>query len=94
MSNQGKWLKKVKDVLDVSVEGSVSIAGSIAEGIFGQVAPGLTTIYFSYKQKQFEKNMIRFRDELELRQNEIVNRISKSEEKLNNLDNVIKLVMG
>lgn len=94
MSDQGKWLKKVKDVLDVSAEGGVSIAGSIAEGMFGQVAPGLTTIYFSYKQKRSEKNMIRFRDELGVRQNEIVNRLSKSEEKLNNLDNVIKLVMG
>lgn len=57
------------DTLDVVAEGGVSIIASfVADTVFGHVAPGICSAVMSYKQKKFEKNILKVLSELQLRQ--------------------------
>lgn len=86
------WKKKMQDVVDVSAEGTTSIVGGIVEGLFGQFVPGLTTIYFSLKQKRFEKNMKRFQEEVKAREAEIK---EKLEEKISKeeFEKIVEIIL-
>ncbi len=75
-----KWSKRIGDTFDVVTPGGISIVGSmLAETIAGQVAPGLTTAAFSYKQKRFEKNVDKFISEIKEREIELNKRLSELE---------------
>lgn len=72
-----KLKKKIEDVFDVGTEGAVSIIGELTgKSLFGTFAPRLTTAFFSYKQKRFEKNINKAIDELKKRETELNERLS------------------
>lgn len=57
------------DTLDVVAEGAVSIIASfVTDTVIGQVAPGICSAVMSYKQKRFEKNILKVLSELQSRQ--------------------------
>jgi len=75
-----KLKKKIEDVFDVGTEGAVSIIGELTgKSLFGTFAPRLTTAFFSYKQKRFEKNINKAIDELKKRETELNERLSAVE---------------
>jgi hypothetical protein len=76
----GKARKTLKDILDVGAEGTISVVGETVAGVVGQFLPGITNVYFSYRQKKFEKNMQRFKSEMQAKEAEFNQRLSEMEE--------------
>jgi len=75
-----KIIKRLKETFDVGAEGAVStIATFMGESLLGQVLPGVTSVYFSYKQKRMEENMERLITEVKKHEDELNQRLSRLE---------------
>ncbi|UVI27622.1 hypothetical protein [Paenibacillus spongiae] len=76
-----KLKRKIKDIFDVGGEGTASIIGSvISDGVAGQILPGVTSAYMSYKQKRTEQNIARFAEEVKAKEHLFDERLSRVEE--------------
>lgn len=57
-----------KDSLDVAGEGTIAVLSSfISDTLLGQIAPGVSSVIMAYRQKRFEKNIMKLLEQLELR---------------------------
>jgi hypothetical protein len=72
-------VKKIGDFFDVVGNGGTSIIGELAGGIIGDFLPGTTAIVLSYKQKRFEKNVLALFEQLNKREKELEERLSRLE---------------
>jgi|GEM_PF-6036109 len=64
--------KKIEDIIDITGEtGSELVGGLISDALLGQIAPGLVSVIFSYKQKRMEKMILLALDEIKGRLNSL-----------------------
>ena len=60
MKENKELRNRYNDLFDVTAPGTVSLIGNmLGETLFGTIFPGIAVIGFSYKQKRFERNMVR-----------------------------------
>lgn len=81
LGRKGKIKKKIEETFDVGTEGAVSIVGELlTDSLVGTFAPGVTTAIFSYKQKLFEKNLIKMIEEMKKFDQELSDKIANMEQ--------------
>ncbi|MFC4766149.1 hypothetical protein [Effusibacillus consociatus] len=79
---QKGFSKRIRDIFDVGGEGTASIIGELlSESVVGTFLPGVTTVYFSYKQKRIERNIEKFMLEVKKKEAEFNQRLSRLETK-------------
>lgn len=79
-----KCMEKFRSRLEIVSEGGVAIFASyIPDTLIGQVAPGIVTSLYAYKQKRFENNIIALINEIQSRIAYIEEKVSKLDEKTN-----------